>query len=114
VAAPLVEAEAEAMGVVDAENAVDAVDTVGAVDPETATQVSAPIVNIDSHTTDAWRKRKRAQEEGNNDECISFECRLPVHVKVDCISYKHKKERWKLKIATTTAALATTGDCNPF
>jgi len=65
---------------------------------------------IDSHTTDACRKRKRAQEGGNNDEHICFQCGLPGHVKVDCISYKRIKERWRVKKATATAALATTGD----
>jgi len=44
---------------------------------------------IDSHTTDACRKRKHAQEGGNNggnDERISFQCGLPGYVKVDCVS----------------------------
>jgi len=36
-------AEAKAVGVVDAEDAVHTVDTVEAVEPETATKVSAPI-----------------------------------------------------------------------
>ena len=69
---------------------------------------------IDSDTTDACRKRKRDQEGGNNDEHICFQCGLPGHVKVDCVSYKHIKEWWKVKKATATAALATTGDCDPF
>ena len=72
---------------------------------------------FDSHTTDACSKRKHAQEGGNNggnDECICFQCGLPGHVKVDCISYKRIKEWWKVKKATATAALATTGDCDPF
>jgi len=72
---------------------------------------------IDSHTTDACRKRKRAQEGGNNggnDECICFQCGLPGHVEVDCVSYKRIKEWWKVKKATATAALATTGDCDTF
>jgi len=49
---------------------------------------------IDSHTTDACRKRKRMQEGGNNgnDERICFQCGLPGHVKVDCIPYKRLKE----------------------
>ena len=70
--------------------------------------------NIDSHTTDACRKRKRAQEGGNNDERICFQCGLPGHVKVDCISYTRIKESWEVKKATVTGALATTGDCDPF
>jgi len=69
---------------------------------------------IDSDTTDACRKRKRAQEEGNNDECICFLCGLSGHVKVDCVSYKHIKEWWKVQKATAAAALAMTGDCDPF
>jgi len=72
---------------------------------------------IDSHTTDACRKRKCAQEganDGGNDERIWFQCGLPGHVKVDCVSYKHIKEWWKAKTATATAALASTGDCDPF
>jgi hypothetical protein len=32
--------------------------------------------------------RKRVQEGGNNDERICFQCALPGHVKVDCVSYK--------------------------
>jgi len=67
---------------------------------------------IASHTTDACRKRKRAQEGGNNDERICFQSGLPGHVKVDCVSFKHIKEWWRGKKATATAALATTGDCN--
>jgi len=50
---------------------------------------------FDSHTTDACWKGKRAQEGGNkggNNECICFQCVLPGHVKVDCISYKRIKE----------------------
>jgi len=72
---------------------------------------------IVSHTTDACRKRKRAQEGGNNggnDDRICFQCGLPGHVKVDCVSYKRIKEWWKVKKATATADLATTGDCDPF
>jgi hypothetical protein len=71
---------------------------------------------IDSHTTDACRKRKRAQEGGNNgnDERICFQCGLPGHIKVECVSYKRIKEWWRVKKATATAALATTGDCDPF
>jgi len=71
---------------------------------------------IDSDTTDVHRKCKDAQEGGNNgnDKCICLQCRLPVHVKVDCISYKYIKEWWRVKIATNTAALTTTGDCDPF
>jgi len=71
---------------------------------------------IDSHTTDACRKRKRAQKGGNNgnDERICFQCGLSGHVKVDCVSYKRIKEWWKVKKATATAALATTGYCDPF
>jgi len=72
---------------------------------------------IDSHITDACRKRKRAQEGGNNggnDERICFQCGLPGHVKVDCVSYKRIQEWWKVKKATATAALAMTGDCDPF
>jgi hypothetical protein len=69
---------------------------------------------IDSHTTDACRKRKRAQEGGNNDERICFQCGLPGHVQLDCVSYKLIKEWWKVKKATATAALAATGDCDHF
>jgi hypothetical protein len=71
---------------------------------------------IDSHTTDACRKCKGAQEGGNNgnDERICFQCGLPGHVKVDCVSYKRIKEWWRVKKATATAALATTGNCDPF
>ena len=38
---------------------------------------------IDRHTTDACRKRKRAQEGGNKDERICCQCGLPGHVKVN-------------------------------
>jgi uncharacterized membrane protein YgcG len=72
---------------------------------------------IDSHTTDACRKRKRAQEGGNsggNDERVCYQCGLPGHVKVDFVSYKRIQEWWRVKKATATAALATTGDCDPF
>ena len=69
---------------------------------------------IESHTTDACRKRKRAQEGGNNDERICFQCGLPGHVKVDCVSYRRITEWWKVNKASTTAALATTGDCHIF
>jgi len=71
---------------------------------------------IESHTTDACRKHKRAQERGNNgnDERICFQCGLPGYVKVDWVSYKRIMEWWKVKEAPATAALATTGDCNPF
>jgi len=41
---------------------------------------------IDSQTTAACRKRKHGQEEENNNERICFQCALPHHVKVDCIS----------------------------
>jgi len=68
---------------------------------------------IDSHTTDACRKRKRTQEGGNQVERICFQCVLPGHVKVDYISYQRILEWWKVKKATATAALATTGDCHP-
>jgi hypothetical protein len=73
-------------------------------------------LKIDSHTTDAGRKHKCAQEGGNNgnDERICFQCRLSGHVKVNCVSYKRIKEWWKVKKATATATLATTGDCDPF
>jgi hypothetical protein len=67
---------------------------------------------IDSHTTDTCRKRKRAQEVGNNDEYSCFHSGLPGYVKVDCISYQRIKEWWRVKKATTIAALATTGDCD--
>jgi len=69
---------------------------------------------IDSHTTDACRKRKCTHEGGNNDECICYQCGLPGHVKVDCVSYKRIKEWWKMKKATAAAALAMTGDSDPF
>jgi len=71
---------------------------------------------IDSHTPDACRKRKRAQEGGNNggnDKRVCFQCGLPGHVKVNCVSYKRIKEWWKVKKATAIAALAMTGDCDP-
>jgi len=67
---------------------------------------------IDSYTTDACRKCKRAQDGGNNDEHLCFQCGLPGHVKVDCVSYKRIKEWWRVKKATATAALVSTGDCN--
>ena len=73
--------------------------------------------NIDSDSTNAGTKRKRAQEGGNNganDERICFQCGLPGHVKVDCVSYKRIKEWWKVKKATATAAHGTSGDCDPF
>jgi len=69
----------------------------------------------DSHTTDACRKRKRAQEGGNgggNDERICYQCGLPGDVKVDCVSYKRIMQWWRVNKATATAALATTGDCD--
>jgi len=69
---------------------------------------------MDSHTTDVCRKRKHAQEGGNNDERISFQCGLPGYIKVDCVSYKRIKKWWKGKAPTATVALATTGDCDPF
>jgi hypothetical protein len=72
---------------------------------------------MDSHPTDACRKRKRAQEGCNNagnNECIGFQCGLPGHVNVDCVSYKCIKEWWKVQKAIGRAALATTRDCNPF
>jgi len=72
---------------------------------------------IDSHTTDACRKRKRAQEGGNsggNNERICYQYGLPGHVKVDCVSYKRIKEWWRVQKATARAALAMTGDCDPF
>jgi len=72
---------------------------------------------IDSHTTDACRKRKRGQEGGNNgwnDERICFQCGLPGHVKVDCVSYKRIQKWWKVNKATATAAHTTTRDCDPF
>jgi len=69
---------------------------------------------IDSHTTDACRKRKRAQEGGNDDERNCFPWGLPGHVKVDCVPYRRIKEWWKVKKATATTALATTRECNPF
>jgi len=61
---------------------------------------------INSRTTDAWRKWKRAQVGRNNDECICFQCRLPGHLKVDCVSYKHIKEWWKVKKATLLQQLS--------
>jgi len=69
---------------------------------------------IDSHTPDACRKRKCAQEGGNNDECICFQYGLPGHVKVDCVSYKRINKWWTVKKVTATAAIATTGDSDPF
>jgi hypothetical protein len=63
----------------NAENAVDAVDVVDMVDAvdakkavkaeiamEMGNRVSAPITKIDSHTTEACRKWKCAQEGGNS------------------------------------------------
>jgi hypothetical protein len=69
---------------------------------------------IDSHTTDACRKRKRAQEGGNTDERNCFLFGHPGHIKVDWISYKSIKEWWKVKKAAATAALTTTRDCDHF
>ena len=72
---------------------------------------------IDSHTTDACRKWKCAQEGGNNggkDERICFQHGQPGHIKVNCVSYKCIKEWGKVKKATATEARATTGDCDPF
>jgi len=69
---------------------------------------------IATHTTYACRKRKCAQEGGNNNECMCFQCGLPGHLKVNCISCKRIKEWWTVKKATATAALATTGDCDVF
>jgi hypothetical protein len=111
-------ARAKAENVVDAEDVVDAVDAVDAekaVKAEIATEmgnrVSAPIAKIDSHTTDACRKRKCAQEEGNsrgNHERICHQYRLPGYVKVDYVAYKRVREWWRVKKATartlTTAA----------
>jgi len=70
--------------------------------------------NIDSHTTDRCREPKRGQEGGNNDECIWFQCRLPGHAKADWVSYRCINKWWKVKKATATAALVTTGDWDPF
>jgi len=66
---------------------------------------------IDSYTTDAGGKRTRTQEGGHNHERIGSQCGLPGQVTVDCVSYKHIKQWWRVKKATATAALATTGDC---
>ena len=83
----------------DAVDSVDVVDTVDAVDVEKAVKaeiatemgnrVSAPIAKIDSHTTDACRKRKCTQEGGNSrgsDERICYQCGLPNHIKVNCVT----------------------------
>jgi len=72
---------------------------------------------IDRHATDVCRKWKYAQEGANNRgnaEVIFSQCRLPGHVKVECIFYKSILEWWKVMKATSIAALATTRDCNPF
>jgi hypothetical protein len=111
----------------DAVDAVDTVDTVDAVDAEKAVKaeiatemgnrVSAPIAKINSHTTDAYRKWKRAQEGGNsrgNNERIFYQCGLPGHFKVDCVAYKRIKEWWRAKKATATAVFAMAGDCDPL
>jgi len=50
---------------------------------------------IDSHSPDACRKWKHAQEggsSGGNDEHICYQCWLPGHVKVDCVSSKRIKQ----------------------
>jgi len=103
----------DAVDTVDVVNAVDAVDVEKAVKAEIAMEmgnrVSAPIAKIDSHTTDACRKRKCAQAGGNsrgNDERICYQCRLPGHVKVDCVAYKRVREWWRVKKATATALTA--------
>jgi len=102
-----------AVDAVDVVDAVDAVDAKKAVKAEIATEmgnrVSAPIAKIDSHTTDACRKRKCAQEGGNsrgNDERTCYQYRLPGHVKVDCVAYKRVREWWRVKKATATALTA--------
>jgi len=113
-----------AVGVVDA---VDVVDEVDAVDGGCSDQggnggsrdtheCKYIYCIIESDTADAYRQRKCAQERGNNrnDERICFQCVLPGHIKVNCISYKPIKKWWKVKKATATAALTMTGDCNPF
>jgi len=72
---------------------------------------------IDSHTTYASTMLKCAQEGGNNsgyDKRICFQCRLRGHVKVNCVPYNGIKEWSKVKRAIATAALATTGDCDPL
>jgi hypothetical protein len=99
-------AEAKAECVVDA---VDAVDTEKAVKPDTSHESKCTYCKIDSHITDACRKRKRAQEGGNsggNNKCICYQCGLPGHVKVNCVAYKRVKEWWRVKKATARAALA--------
>jgi len=70
--------------------------------------------NMGSRTTDACTKQKHAHEREINDQHIDFQCRLPSHVEVDCVSYKCVTEWWNVKKAPATAALATTGDCDPF
>jgi hypothetical protein len=110
VAATLAEAEAVGMGVDDA---VDAVET---VHPEPVMKVCAPIAKLtiilQMHAESA--KACRREETMEMMSGICFQCGLPGHVKVDCVFYKRKKEWWKVKRATATAALATTGDCDPF
>jgi len=71
---------------------------------------------IDSHTTDACRKRRHAQqgENNGNNEHIYIQCGLPAHIKIDCVSYNRINEWWRVKNATITAALPTTGDCDFF
>jgi len=71
---------------------------------------------MDSHTPDACREHIRTQEGGNNgsDERICFQCRLPGSVKDAWVSYQRFKEWWRVMKATATAALAMTGDCDPF
>jgi hypothetical protein len=122
VAAIVAEAKAECVvHTVDTVDVVDAVDTEKAVKAVIATEmgnrVSVPIAKIDSHTTDACRKWKCAQEGGNsrgNNERICYQCGLPCHVKVDYVAYKRVREWWRVKKATTRAALATAGDCDPL
>jgi len=66
VAVPGVEASAKAMGmgVVDAEDAVDAVNMVETVDLETATNVSAPIASLTAvlQMHEEWANKRRREE----------------------------------------------------
>ena len=101
----------------DTVDTVDTVDTEEAVELETATKVSAPIAKVTAilpmHTGSGNAPRREETTEQTT-SAFSFQRRLPGHVKVDCVSYKRIKEGWKVKKATTTAALAMTGDCDPF
>jgi hypothetical protein len=94
--------------------AVVSVAVVQAVQMEIATRVSAPFAKLTAIRQMHAEYKNLAQEGGNNDERICFQCRLSGHVKVDSIFYKRIKEWWEVKKATATAALTTPGDCDLF